>query len=176
MATVYFTASSLDGFIVDEADSLDWLMSRAIDADGPFGYDAFAKSVGALVMGSATYEWIVANARRLAVRAADVGADPPAADRRRRPPGADVPRRRRRPAPKLVSAAGGKDVWVVGGGDVRGAVRRGGFDRRNDRHLRAVLAGRRRAGAADALGVEAGGVGGQRRLRLRALDPASTSA
>ncbi len=51
MATVYFTASSLDGYIVDEADSLDWLMSREIDADGPFGYQAFFKSVGALVMG-----------------------------------------------------------------------------------------------------------------------------
>ena len=59
MATVYFTASSLDGYIVDEAESLDWLTSRAIDADGPFGYQAFVKSVGALVMGSATYEWVV---------------------------------------------------------------------------------------------------------------------
>ena len=59
MATVYFTASSLDGYIVDEADSLDWLTSRAIDAGGPFGYEAFMKSVGALVMGSATYEWMV---------------------------------------------------------------------------------------------------------------------
>ena len=61
MATVYFTASSLDGYIVDEAESLDWLTSRAVDADGPFGYQAFAKSVGALVMGSATYEWVVNN-------------------------------------------------------------------------------------------------------------------
>ena len=61
MATVYFTASSLDGYIVDETDSLDWLTSRTIDADGPFGYQAFMKSVGALVMGSATYEWVVNN-------------------------------------------------------------------------------------------------------------------
>jgi dihydrofolate reductase len=61
MATVYFTASSLDGYIVDEADSLDWLTSRAVDADGPFGYEAFIKTVGALVMGSATYEWILNN-------------------------------------------------------------------------------------------------------------------
>ena len=41
MATVYFTASSLDGFIVDDAGSLDWLTTRAIDVDGPFGYKAF---------------------------------------------------------------------------------------------------------------------------------------
>ena len=61
MATVYYTASSLDGYIVDEADSLDWLTSRDIDKDGPFNYDAFIKTIGAVVMGSATYEWIVKN-------------------------------------------------------------------------------------------------------------------
>lgn len=61
MATVYYTASTMDGFIVDEADSLDWLLSRTFDAGGPFGYEAFVADVGALVMGSATYEWIVKN-------------------------------------------------------------------------------------------------------------------
>ena len=61
MATIYFTASSIDGFIVDDRDSLEWLLSRNIDADGPFGYRAFSESVGALVMGATTYEWIVAN-------------------------------------------------------------------------------------------------------------------
>ena len=61
MATVYFTASSLDGFVVDEADSLDWLLTRDFDPNGPFGYEAFNGAVGALVMGSATYEWIVKN-------------------------------------------------------------------------------------------------------------------
>lgn len=61
MATVYYTASSLDGFIVDDHDSLDWLLTRDIDAAGPFGYEAFAASVGALVMGSQTYEWLVRN-------------------------------------------------------------------------------------------------------------------
>ena len=61
MKTVYYTASSLDGFIVDTEDSLDWLISRNIDQQGPFGYDEFIKTIGALAMGSATYEWIVKN-------------------------------------------------------------------------------------------------------------------
>ncbi len=61
MATIYYTASSIDGYIVDDRDSLEWLIHRNIDADGPFGYRAFADSVGALVMGATTYEWILAN-------------------------------------------------------------------------------------------------------------------
>jgi dihydrofolate reductase len=119
MATVYFTASSLDGYIVDESESLDWLTSRAVDADGPFGYQAFAKSVGALVMGSATYEWVVDN------HPGDWMYEQPSWVATHRPQIivdghpvqtfdgdlADL-------HPKLVSAAAGKDVWVVGGGDV----------------------------------------------------------
>jgi dihydrofolate reductase len=119
MACVYYTASSLDGFVVDEAASLDWLTSRAVDAHGAFGYEAFANGVGALVMGSTTYEWIrdnqpgdwmyeqpswvlthrpeiIADGHPVATSAGDV---------------AEL-------YPTLVSAAGERDVWVVGGGDV----------------------------------------------------------
>jgi hypothetical protein len=54
MACAYFTASNLDGFIVDPDGSLDWLLSREIRADeGPYGYEAFIETVGALVMGAA---------------------------------------------------------------------------------------------------------------------------
>ncbi len=120
MATVYYTASSLDGYIVDEADSLDWLTSREIDPDGPFGYDAFIKSVGALVMGSSTYEWLVRNEPGAwMLRSAVVGADSPT-----RTSSSRGTRCRRSTAmcaelhSKLVAEAAGKDVWVVGGGDV----------------------------------------------------------
>jgi dihydrofolate reductase len=117
MATVYFTASSLDGYIVDEADSLDWLTSRAIDADGPFGYEAFIKGVGALVMGSATYEWVKNN------QPGDWMYEQPSWVLTHRPQivadghpvqvfvGAVAELH-----PNLVAAAAGKDVWVVGGG------------------------------------------------------------
>ena len=119
MATIYFTASSLDGYIVDEHDSLDWLTSRKIDVDGPFGYEAFINTVGALVMGSATYEWVVKNQPgewmyeqpswvlthrpHIIIQGHPVQAfDGDVADLH----------------PKLASAAAGKDVWVVGGGEV----------------------------------------------------------
>jgi hypothetical protein len=46
VACIYYTASSLDGFVVDEANSLDWLVTRDVDVDGPFGYKAFEKTVG----------------------------------------------------------------------------------------------------------------------------------
>ena len=127
MATVYFTASSLDGYIVDEADSLDWLTSRAIDAGGPFGYEAFMKSVGALVMGSATYEWMVKN------HPGDWMYEQPSWVLTHRPQivaeghpvqvfDGDVAELH----PKLVSSAAGKDVWVVGGGRRRPSSSRPG--------------------------------------------------
>lgn len=119
MATVYFTASSLDGFIVDDHGSLDWLTCRDIDVDGPFGYRAFETGVGALVMGSATYEWLLVNQPGpwmysqptwvLTHRPQIIADGHPvhvfsgaAADLH----------------PQLVQAAGEKDVWVMGGGDV----------------------------------------------------------
>ena len=119
MATVYYTASSMDGFIVDDAGSLDWLVSRDIDVDGPFGYQAFAKSVGALAMGSTTYEWIVKNQPGdwmyeqptwvLTSRRGVIVAGHPVQTF-----SGDVVELH----PELVSAAAGRDVWVVGGGHV----------------------------------------------------------
>lgn len=119
MATVYFTASSLDGYIVDSDDSLDWLTSRAIDASGSFGYEAFAKSVGALVMGAATYAWIRRN------QPGDWMYEQPTWVLTHRPEtiADEHPVQAYAGAvgdlhPRLVAAAGDRDVWVVGGGDV----------------------------------------------------------
>ena len=119
MACVYFTAASLDGFIVDDRGSLDWLTSRAIDVNGPFGYKAFETGVGALVMGAATYEWLLANQPGewmysqptwvLTHRPDIIAAGHPVQVFS----GAVTELH-----PQLVAAADDKDVWVVGGGEV----------------------------------------------------------
>ena len=117
MATVYFTASSIDGYVVDEDNSLDWLMSRDIDPMGPFGYEGFMGSVGVLVMGATTYEWIVEN------QPGDWPYAQPTWVLTTRPEivatGHLVTTYQGDVAdlhPELLKAAGYQDVWVVGGG------------------------------------------------------------
>ena len=57
--TQYYTATTLDGFIADPNHSLDWLFTRKQEKDGPLNYGDFIANVGALAMGSTTYEWIL---------------------------------------------------------------------------------------------------------------------
>lgn len=57
--TVYYTATTLDGFIADPSDSLDWLLRQPLDEGGGNDFDEFFAEVGALVMGSTTYEWVL---------------------------------------------------------------------------------------------------------------------
>jgi len=64
MKTQYFTATSLDGFIATEDDSLDWLFPLGDLSDS--SYPEFIAEVGALAMGPATYEWMVRNAEKVA--------------------------------------------------------------------------------------------------------------
>ena len=120
MKTIYFTASSLDGFIADSDNSLSWLLSRDVDRAGPMGYDTFIESVGAIAMGTTTYEWLRNNLE------GDWPYPMPCwvfTHRLLEPLGGDI-----RFASDdvttvhadMVIAAAGKDVWLVGGGDLVG--------------------------------------------------------
>jgi dihydrofolate reductase len=125
MATQYFTASSVDGFIADPDGSLSWLLSRDVDAEGPMSYARFIQSVGALVMGSTTYRWVLENVvhaaggqpwpyeapcwvfthHELPVVQGDIRfAQGSVSDLHQ----------------EMVAAADGRNVWVVGGGDLAG--------------------------------------------------------
>lgn len=120
--TVYYTATTLDGFLADEHDSLDWLFEQDIDEDGPLSYRDFIKDVGAIAMGATTYRWILDHNARTGEEWGYAmpswvftHRDLPAV------PGADVRFVQGPVAPvheAMVGAAGGKDVWVVGGGDL----------------------------------------------------------
>jgi dihydrofolate reductase len=64
--TQYFCAASLDGFIAEPDDTLEWLTKyegsfKSAGAEPMKGaYERFYEGVGALVMGSATYEFVLA--------------------------------------------------------------------------------------------------------------------
>ena len=67
--TQYFTAASLDGFIADSGNSLDWLFqaeaaAKAESASGDL-YHEFYAQVGALAMGATTYEWVLRHEKLL---------------------------------------------------------------------------------------------------------------
>ena len=64
MKTQYFTATSLDGFIATENDSLDWLVPLGDLNDS--SYPEFISDVGAMAMRSPTYEWMVRNTEKVA--------------------------------------------------------------------------------------------------------------
>jgi dihydrofolate reductase len=59
--TQYYTATSLDGFIADPDNSLGWLFTRKREDEGPLNYGDFIADVGAMAMGSTSYEWILAH-------------------------------------------------------------------------------------------------------------------
>lgn len=122
MTTTFYTATSLDGFIADPDDSLDWLFTRKQDTGGPLNYDDFIKDIGAIAMGRTTYEWVldyegpditwpysmpawVFTHHELARVEGDI--------RFTQDDVASV-------HAQMLEAAGGKDLWVVGGGDLAG--------------------------------------------------------
>lgn len=63
--TQYYCATSLDGFIAESDDTIAWLTGYEGTFDGPGAepiegtYDSFYEGVGALVMGSATYGFVL---------------------------------------------------------------------------------------------------------------------
>jgi dihydrofolate reductase len=125
---------SLDGYIAEADDSLGWLLGYegSFEADGveagPMGeggaYEQFYAGVGALISGATTYEFIldhlaedgdwpyrgkpywVLSSRNLAVPDGE-GVDVRIVD-------AEVASLH----DEMIAAAGDRDLWIVGGGDV----------------------------------------------------------
>lgn len=120
--TIFYTASTLDGYLADEHDSLDWLFTQELDEDGPMNHRGFISTVGAMVMGSTTYRWILDHGRSTGEPwAYDIPCWVFTHRDLERIEGADVRFTAGAVADvhaELVAAARGHDVWMVGGGDL----------------------------------------------------------
>lgn len=115
----YYTATSLDGFLADEDDSLSWLFVQEQDEQGPGSYDAFMADVGAMVMGATTYEWIGDHLRANDERWSYTIPCFVFTHRELEPWGEGISFVQGTPADHraaIEAASGGKDVWMVGGG------------------------------------------------------------
>ena len=143
--TQYYTATTLDGFIADPDNSLEWLFTRDQDRAGLLNYGEFIAGVGALAMGRTTYEWILDHEF--------AGKDP---SEWKWPydipcwvftnheltvvPDAQIEFVSGDVAPvhaEMVAAAEGRNVWIVGGGDLVGQFADAGLARRGHRVHRA---------------------------------------
>jgi dihydrofolate reductase len=128
--TLYYCAATLDGYIAEADDTIGWLTSydgTAGDEVEPVegGYDQFYERVGALVMGSVTYEWILGHMERTGAGWVYPGRpcwilssrDLPAPNDE----SADV-RIVNATVAELIdemrASAGERDLWIVGGGNV----------------------------------------------------------
>ncbi|MBX2992394.1 MAG: dihydrofolate reductase family protein [Bacteroidetes bacterium] len=126
MRTQYYTATSLDGYIATNDDSLEWLF--ALGDVNETSYPEFIKDVGAMAMGSATYEWLLRHLVK-------PGPASPVEWPHTQPtwvftsrllpgiPGADIRFVKGDVRPvheQMQAAAQGKNLWLTGGGDLVG--------------------------------------------------------
>lgn len=137
---VGYIAASLDGFIADPGESLTWLTGRGDIELGPFDYRDFVKGIRTVVMGRATYDWVInegmawpyAEQRSLVVTSRPLDNPPPNVEARN-----DVD--------ALITelrALDDGDVWMLGGGKLQMAfIERGALDEIEVYTISALLGG-----------------------------------
>ncbi len=122
-----YIATSLDGYIADRAESLDWLTGPSDPEPGEDSYEFFIKRIRTIVMGRTTYDWLIRSGaawpyagQRVIVVTSRPLPDPPA------------PIQTRSDVDALVAELRGLedgDVWMAGGGKLQMAfLERGGLD------------------------------------------------
>ncbi len=125
--TQYYTATSIDGFIADADNSLEWLFQAASSGIADTRFGRFFAGIGAMAMGSTTYQWVLEHERLLDDPGKWRGfyGDTPCwvFTHRDLPPvpGATLSFVRDDVGPvheRMVAAAHGRNIWLVGGGDL----------------------------------------------------------
>ena len=123
----YYAAQTLDGYIAESDDNLDWLLKyegHYEDADSDAkqgGYDAFYEGIGALVSGSVTYEWVLEHAENWPYAGKPCWILSSRELPKPEGEGVDV-RIVSGEVPELIEemrdSAGDGDLWIVGGGNI----------------------------------------------------------
>lgn len=126
---VFYTATTLNGFLATDDDGLDWLFATPGGEGGDEDFQRFLAGMGVLVQGSSTYEWVLRQEDLVAHPEkwpAYYGDRPTYVFTTRELPtvrGADIRFVSGSVAdawPEIAAAAGEHDVWIVGGGDLAG--------------------------------------------------------
>jgi dihydrofolate reductase len=124
MKTIYFAATSLDGYIADSENSLNWLFQfgepESNESGGNIIQD-FLDTVGVIAMGSTTYQWILDN--QPGVWPYKVPCFVFTTRTLTQIPDADIRFVKGDILPvhqQMVKLAHGKNIWVMGGGELAG--------------------------------------------------------
>lgn len=132
MGRIFFdTAATFNGWIADEEESLGWLFAvpGAQTAEGTPPPELLPSEAAVMVMGAATYRWVLRESDILAhpERWQEYHGDKPVFvfthGQAPVPEGADIRFVAGAVAdalPEIRATAGDGDVWVVGGGDLAG--------------------------------------------------------
>ena len=108
-------AASADGYIARPDGDLEWLTSRPAP-EGFYGMNDFVRSVDTKILGRKTYEWSL-----------QMGAKFTNSDRHivfsrhapsKAPPGVEFVAESVRPFVDHLCAEPGKDIWLMGGGEI----------------------------------------------------------
>lgn len=127
--TQYYTAMSIDGYIADTGYSLDWLFQAGTSATKEDHFNTFFGQVGAMAMGAATYLWALEHdrLRHNPGKWQEYYGTTPCwiFTHRDLPtvPGANLRFAEGQIPPaheQMTRAAQGKNIWVVGGGNLAG--------------------------------------------------------
>lgn len=123
--TQFYGASSLDGFLATPDDQIDWLLQFGESVPS---YAPFIAAVGAIAMGASTYEWMMQNHVRPGTAQEQPWPyeQPTWVFTHRKvavPSKANIRFVQGEVAPvhaEMAALANGKNIWVVGGGELIG--------------------------------------------------------
>lgn len=124
MPIIYNAATTLNGFLADDEDSLQWLFDVPGSEDAAADIGSFLDGVDALVMGSTTYEWLLRELGSPEEIVSQHGGRPVWVFSSRDLPVADSGEIRVLSGPVAdhlpLLRSSGETLWVMGGGDLAG--------------------------------------------------------